>query len=549
MKKITHTALLLLTLFISVNVSKCFGKTKTIDLTTFLTGTKHAYIELTHEEQHLADNKQHPIIIAFAEYLKKLNFQKVAYTTEDKRQLMLQVPTLCDVAKVRLDMVYKDGIYKDNRIRFRSCKGDESFVFSRDKIAADVNLYPNLKQLWIGMYGQPIAYNSSNRLELEKTGSILTEEEIRSKLANSSETPDFIEGIYEKEPDFNYTPQRHKVAILKEGVNQYNIYYLEGISNFLDWEAGELMGSIPVSDTEFKYKNIKWTAPNRLVNSNGKIDFADDNTFDLQFTGHPHAYRYKRITPLYKQKLVVDAGMPDKPNYEEFAIEKMQSPITAEENNMNGSYYLSSTGSAIAITQDGYIITNHHVVAEHDYIELMIPNSRFGVAYRAVVVASDKATDLALLKIEDIHFHGLPTIPYHFRYREADVGEDVFTLGFPMVESMGWDIKLGDGLISSSKGYRDDPKTYQISVPVNPGNSGGPLFSKKGELVGIIKAKHSKADNASYALKNNNILNLINKEGLNIKLPDNNYLKNKSITEQVKQLEAFVFWVKAFKVR
>ncbi|MFK7906945.1 MAG: S1C family serine protease [Chitinophagales bacterium] len=551
MKKLINPYFFFPILVCITSIQLSFAQSSNIEIKTFLSGTKHAYVELTEEEQKLVDNADHRIIEVFAAYLKGLGFESVAYTTTTKNQLMLKVPTLCDVAKVRLDMIFKENAYQDIRIRFRSCSDGRMFKFNRvDKIAADANLYTNLKDAWGKAYSDSFVFNPASKLKLNKGKKHITEQEVIERLTNSYGSLDFIEGIYEKKPVHGYTNKQHKIAILRTESHKYSVFYLDGISNHLDWTKGELMGWMPVSSSNMEYNNVHWVTNNKVEQTGGKIIFSDRSSLTVDL-GYPHLYQYTRIEAempvVYNSEIEV---MPESPNsYQENAIENLADPIVAELNNMSGNYYLNSTGSAIAISQSGYIITNHHVVAGHDYIELMIPNSRYRKAYRAVVVAMDEETDLALLKIDDVNFRGLPKIPYHFRYRESDVGEDVFTLGFPMVESMGWDIKLGDGLISSRKGYKDDPKTYQISVPVNPGNSGGPLFSKDGELVGIIKAKHSKADNASYAVKTSNVLSLITKAGLTIPLPKNDYLKSKNMPEQVKHLEAFVFWVKAFKIR
>jgi S1-C subfamily serine protease len=108
---------------------------------------------------------------------------------------------------------------------------------------------------------------------------------------------------------------------------------------------------------------------------------------------------------------------------------------------------------------------------------------------------------------------------------------------------MGDEVKLTNGIISSKSGFQGDITTYQISVPVQPGNSGGPLIDNKGNIVGIINAKHSDAENASYAIKTIYLYNLLQ----SLETPpgelSNNYLENKSLTEQVKTIKNFVYIV------
>jgi S1-C subfamily serine protease len=74
---------------------------------------------------------------------------------------------------------------------------------------------------------------------------------------------------------------------------------------------------------------------------------------------------------------------------------------------------------------------------------------------------------------------------------------------------MGDEVKLTNGIISSKSGFQGDVTSYQITAPVQPGNSGGPLFDDKGNIIGIINAKHVGAENASYAIKASYLMNLI----------------------------------------
>jgi len=126
-----------------------------------------------------------------------------------------------------------------------------------------------------------------------------------------------------------------------------------------------------------------------------------------------------------------------------------------------------------------------------------------------------------------------------------DVGAGVFTIGFPLALSgMGKEAKYTDGKISSKTGYNNAINVYQTSIPVQSGNSGGPLFNVKGELVGVINAKITDADNVSYAIKVNYITTLIDLLPGSVQIPMNNSLKGQSVEEMVKVLLDYVTLIK-----
>ena len=148
------------------------------------------------------------------------------------------------------------------------------------------------------------------------------------------------------------------------------------------------------------------------------------------------------------------------------------------------------------------MLTNFHVVEDAKKISV---RTKAGI-FKADVVKKDSQTDLALLKVEG-RFSALPIA-------EADalaLGEAVFTIGFPNVELQGLEPKYTDGKISSLTGMQDDPSRYQISVPVQPGNSGGPLMDKNGRVTGVIvsrlndlrmlRTSGSLPQNVNYAIK------------------------------------------------
>lgn len=200
-----------------------------------------------------------------------------------------------------------------------------------------------------------------------------------------------------------------------------------------------------------------------------------------------------------------------------------------------------SSGTGFAISSNGIIATNHHVVNEATKIIVRGINGDFSKTYRAKVVSEDKNNDLAIIQIDDISFSSLGTIPYVLPYKSCDVGSSIFCLGYPLRATMGDEVKLTNGIISSKSGYQGDITTYQITAPVQPGNSGGPLFDDKGNLVGIINAKHLEAENVSYAIKISYLLNLIDALPAVPKLQTQNNLESKSLPEQVKAIRNFVY--------
>lgn len=188
----------------------------------------------------------------------------------------------------------------------------------------------------------------------------------------------------------------------------------------------------------------------------------------------------------------------------------------------------------------GYIITNAHVVNRMK--KIYVQNNK-GEYFTAVSIYTDPAADLAVLKINDAEFKAMSNLPYSIRKSNVELGEQIFTLGYPRNE-----IVYGEGYLSAKSGNEGDSTAYQISVSVNPGNSGGPVLNKNGEIIGIITSKNSTADGVVFAAKSKNIYKLLEAvekadTALNIKLPNNAGLKGLDRPQQVKKLEEFVFMV------
>jgi serine protease Do len=187
---------------------------------------------------------------------------------------------------------------------------------------------------------------------------------------------------------------------------------------------------------------------------------------------------------------------------------------------------------------NGYIITNAHVVS--DARNIIVENKK-GEQFFAKALYVNKITDLAILKISDTSFKKVINLPYTFPKSSTELGEHIFTLGYPREE-----IVYGEGYLSAKSGYFGDTTSYQISISVNPGNSGGPVINKNGEIIGIISSKETNADGVVFAIKSKNIYNALKdlKGDEPIKLPSVNSLKGLDRVQQIQKLEDFVYMVK-----
>ncbi len=159
-----------------------------------------------------------------------------------------------------------------------------------------------------------------------------------------------------------------------------------------------------------------------------------------------------------------------------------------------------SQGSGFIITEDGYIVTNVHVLSGGHYIKALTYNSGLKDA-DLIGYNSDK--DIALLKIswgDD-----------YLEFGDSDdvrVGEKVIALGNPH----GLSFSVTEGIVSAINriGLNDFQGYIQTDVPLNPGNSGGPLINNKGKVIGINNFKIGSAEGLGFALESNHIINIIN---------------------------------------
>lgn len=181
---------------------------------------------------------------------------------------------------------------------------------------------------------------------------------------------------------------------------------------------------------------------------------------------------------------------------------------------VEGESYSMGTGWPIA---EGLVVTNNHVISGSSDIVLIRTDN---IRVSATILDVDTKNDLALLRVDDVE--ALPPA-LMIADKQAGLGAKVFTIGYPHPDIMGSQPKLTDGIISALSGLQDDKRTYQTTVPLQSGNSGGPLINMQGKVVGVVTSKLSAVkvfqwtgdlpQNVNYAMKSSLILDFLERQG------------------------------------
>lgn len=188
------------------------------------------------------------------------------------------------------------------------------------------------------------------------------------------------------------------------------------------------------------------------------------------------------------------------------------------EGSRSGKTHLASNGSGFFITEDGYLVTNHHVI--EDAVELVVVKD--GVAYLADVKAKNRELDLALLKINAfprptdgvLYIRGLPRFVPLLCSDEpsARVGQTVLAVGFPNIDLQGIEPKVTRGIVSSLSGFKGEKSNFQMDAAIQPGNSGGPVVDEWGRLVGVSVAGLVVGQNVNYAVNLESVMRFLPKD-------------------------------------
>ena len=448
--------------------------------------------------------------------LKSKGFQIIKELTPEK--LSDAEKNFCSVLTLVMEEVSQSGWGGRAILAFSFFNCNDEKVFStrvaRGNVSYYENVFPNLVRNKAFKKLKPLKYDPNKTPLLKNNQSIVIQND-KINLKSENAIRDYfdengtklIEGIWEYASSTSNSTYR--LAIVKDGY-KFLATVIEKSGRF---SPGDLKATFETAATD-EIVTINWVMGDKKTNKRVVGTVTSNALIEFDLSGKTQLYKvYPKFGKKNRQKTGEWAG----------------------------------NGSGVIISKSGYIVTNHHVIEDADDIEVEFIIDGEVNKFNAEIVQSDKTNDLAIIKIFDMNFDGLDDLPYNFKTRSSDVGTKVYAYGYPMALSlMGKEIKITDGIISSKSGFDGDITTYQITAPIQGGNSGGPLFDEKGNFLGINSSGLRKdiADNVGYSIKSSYVLNLIDVLPKSIELPSNTKLQSLPLTEQIKEISKYVVLVK-----
>jgi len=487
-----------------------FQSNKGLNFYDFIQGINSVYVVTPEElsanlfDDNYFQSKYRKLI---NDYLRGIGIINIAISQDEQDQLDRTV-SLTQSAIFKINLDYTNNYISEVSFSFVSCNKDE-FRFSKNTdYYVDNNWDDFLFEIFKSSYWYSLTFNPAKSYKLN---SLITEWYLQTleKYFNENATDKF-EGIYEK---FASNDQ-FKIAIVKNGTG-YDIIYLSGAKNKIDWKEGDLKGTFRKTAIKDFYK-VDWVMADKTINKEVYLSTKEEHFVNFEFADPSIGSNSKYL--------------------------KIYPPFSSEQT--TSQFLPSASGTGFAISTDGLIVTNYHVIENGDSITVQFSEGAEAKTYKTKILLEDKTNDLAVLSIVDKNFKPFENIPYKIATDESEIGTDVFTLGYPLIETMGESIKLNNGIISSQSGFLNDRQSYQLSMPINKGNSGGPLFDKSGNLVGIVSAKHTSAENAAYALKTLPLINLLKKIPAGVEIINENAPEEKPLPQLVKSVKNYVCLIK-----
>jgi S1-C subfamily serine protease len=186
-----------------------------------------------------------------------------------------------------------------------------------------------------------------------------------------------------------------------------------------------------------------------------------------------------------------------------------------------------SSGSGFSVSGSGHVITNNHVIEGCNQVRIHQQGSTFD----SRLIYQDPVNDLALL-----HGSFVPSGVFGINRGNPSILQEIYVSGYPFGEQVSTSIKVTKGIISSLSGVANNISNIQIDAALQPGNSGGPIFDDKGNIVGVAVAKldfkvaiknwGTIPENTNFGVKSSVVVNILESNGINIQEAGDSILSN-----------------------
>ena len=222
-------------------------------------------------------------------------------------------------------------------------------------------------------------------------------------------------------------------------------------------------------------------------------------------------------------------------------VNNLKDQINTDKKAARKTIQFKSGGTGFLVDGKGYLVTNAHIIRNSKNI--VVINSK-GDEYNAIVLRTDNAKDIAILKIEDRNYKSIASLPYGISKTVSDVAEPIYTLGYPRN-----DIVYSEGYLSARTGFNGDTLSCQLGIAANRGNSGGPVFNHNGEVIGIISTKETESEGVAFAIQSKYIFDAVDQlkkdtAYQSLKLSSKSSVRGMNKQQQVQKIQEYVFMVK-----
>ncbi len=284
------------------------------------------------------------------------------------------------------------------------------------------------------------------------------------------------------------------------------------LSGFYDRYGGAMFNDATYRDTGSFFGTMI-----RMLESRGELDLGNNLLIDASCNA---TRQYNAGVPSLlihngKITLAENRDGPEQLQYE--ALLGIHDINTMPLNTPKRAKAAVATGTGFFISSDGYLLTNHHVVngAKRHYVLIN------GNKIDAELIDSDAENDIALLKI------GHATRPLALQLERSLTGSEITVIGYPSIAIQGNEKKSTFGYINALSGLKGDPRQYQISAPIQAGNSGSPLINDRAEVIGVVVSTINQSamlkttgiipQNVNYAVKIRHAVNMLEKHAITYK--------------------------------